>query len=383
MLYIHDTVSLCDTCYRHIPAFVFERDGMIWLRKKCSLHGEVESLVEKNAKFYYDLNCNIDPKAVILFEVTDKCQLECPHCYHLPDNKTQDKPLVDVLEQVNQFPKNSGLILAGAEPTLRSDILDLIKQLSTIPSHIAGAYKNLTMLTNGVRFSSVSFSESAFEAGLSKVLFGLNHSSYNGESVHDQQLKAIKNLLDVGYEIPYIAYTMETLDHIPDILSEIEKINHHNIWQFRIRCGSFIGRSSDSRRSYVSDTIECIENHVGKENITYIPGTDHNIYHVNLLWKGIKLRIIQWPDHNNIDMEELNMGPYCQFYGKPITNFVHQVIMRDAYKNMKLPLYDGVPHRYTVYGDKTYWKQSFSSPKLINEYDYTSNLLVKNKVSQF
>ena len=34
MKFIHDTVSVCNECYRHIPGVVFERDDQIWLTKK-------------------------------------------------------------------------------------------------------------------------------------------------------------------------------------------------------------------------------------------------------------------------------------------------------------------------------------------------------------
>jgi uncharacterized radical SAM superfamily Fe-S cluster-containing enzyme len=47
-----DTTSICEHCYRHVPAVRFERDGAIWLSKKCVWHGESEYLVEPNADFY-------------------------------------------------------------------------------------------------------------------------------------------------------------------------------------------------------------------------------------------------------------------------------------------------------------------------------------------
>ena len=382
MLYIHDTVSLCGTCYRHVPAVVFERDNQIWMKKRCPLHGESEVVIEKNKDFYYSLDFSYFHDVNLLFEITDKCQLECPHCYHLPDNKTQDRPLEDILSQVSSFPIDCKKVLAGAEPSLRTDFVGTVNAIRDLP--LNGRYNDdIRILTNGIRFSGKSFAESAFNAGLNRALIGLNHVSYNGSTSHELQLIGIKNLIDIGYHLPYVGYTIETLDHIPDILKEIEQINNPMIGSFRIRCGAFIGRSSDKHRSYLSDTIEYITNYVGKENISFIPNSDNNIYHVNLFWKGIRLRVIQWPDHHTVDMEELNMGPYSQFYGKPITNFVHQVIIRDAYKNMKMPLYDGVPYRYTYYGDKTYWKNNFSGPRMIDEYDYSSNILVKNKVPQF
>jgi len=380
MLFIHDTVSLCNTCYRHVPAFVFERDGQIFLKKKCPFHGESEILVEPDAALFHSLEYVSRDDQSILFEITDKCQLECPHCYHLPDNKTQDRTIDDILEQLRSFPKESFIVMAGAEPSLRPDFIEVVKSISSM-NHFNDNAVNI--LTNGIKFSSVSFCERAVDAGLNSAFIGLNHYSYNGPNVHQQQLTGIHNFIKSGGRVDIVSYTLETLDHIPDILDEVASLKNSGVGQFRIRCGSFIGRSSDSQRSYISNTIKAIENYVGKENLKMIPGTDHNLYHINLMWNGAMLRIIQWPDVQSIDMEELNMGPYCQFYGKPITNFVHQVIVRDIYKNMKFPLYDGVPNKFTIYGDKTYWRDTFTGMKEISDYDYKSNTLLADRVPQF
>ncbi len=52
MKFIHDTVSLCNHCYRHIPGVIFERDDKIWLTKKCMNHGIMEEVVEVDTEFY-------------------------------------------------------------------------------------------------------------------------------------------------------------------------------------------------------------------------------------------------------------------------------------------------------------------------------------------
>ena len=281
MLFIHDTVSLCNTCYRHIPAFIFEQDNQIYLRKKCPFHGESEILVEPDAALFHSLEYTSRDDKSILFEITDKCQLECPHCYHLPDNKTQDRSIEDILEQLRLFPKESFIVMAGAEPSLRPDFIEVIKSIRGM-NHFNE--NDVNILTNGIKFSSPSFCEKAIDAGLNSAFIGLNHYSYNGANVHQQQLTGIDNFIKIGGRVDIVSYTLETLDHIPDILDEVARLKTSGVGQFRIRCGSFIGRSSDSQRSYISSTIRAIESYVGKENISMIPDTDHNLYHINLMW---------------------------------------------------------------------------------------------------
>ena len=58
------------------------------------------------------------------------------------------------------------------------------------------------------------------------------------------------------------------------------------------------------------------------------------------------IRIIQWCDETDIDMEELRSGPWCDFVPDGVTNFLHQIIRRDVWKNQGLILPDTPPDRY-------------------------------------
>ena len=99
MYFIHNTVSLCNHCYRHIPAIVYEKDNKIMMTKQCPDHGIQDSVVEIDTDFYYGLEHHRDISWFnqILFEASDRCQLNCPHCYHLPDNKIQDRPIHEII----------------------------------------------------------------------------------------------------------------------------------------------------------------------------------------------------------------------------------------------------------------------------------------------
>jgi uncharacterized radical SAM superfamily Fe-S cluster-containing enzyme len=110
------TVSLCPDCLAHVPGFVFERGGRVWLAKACSTHGITEAVLENDARFYFLSNkdrtgrvfardrvfdipsfpgadgccegraCDgtdqiANKTCTILVEVTDACNLACPVCY--------------------------------------------------------------------------------------------------------------------------------------------------------------------------------------------------------------------------------------------------------------------------------------------------------------
>lgn len=351
--FLHDTVSLCNTCYRHISGQVYEQNGKIILEKECKEHGVQYGIQEIDVDFFNNLQHIHRVSPTILFEITDRCNLQCPHCYHLPDD-TQDKPISDIITQLQTFPSHYyyQACLAGAEPTLRKDLNELCGELKNKIKNIS----DLTMVTNGIKFQNLKFTKEALNAGLDAACIGLNHWSYQGQKVHDNQLKGIRNLKEAGLDIGYIGYTLESLNDMEEVLEEIGKFDDNVTETYRIRCGSFIGRSSDNQRSYLSSTYAKIKEILG-DDLEIPSDHDNNPYHIVLNWGNKKLRVIQWPDVTNIDMEELISGPYCHFNEGPVTNLVHQIIIRDAFKNMNLPVLDTCPERYHFDPEKDdYWR---------------------------
>lgn len=345
------TVSLCEHCYRHIPAEKFERDGSVWMRKTCPEHGHTEYMIERDAEFYNALEFDpygYDVPSGIMIEVTDRCNLACPHCYHEPESATTDKPVGLILSQIESWPEDAGsVILAGAEPTIRKDLPALIKSVADLQQKLGRLNQDITILTNGVRLSDADWVHEIKEAGCRAVMIGLNHHSYQGDVVHRKQLAGIQNCKESGILLYYIGYTLENLDHIPDVLEEIQQLGN-SAYQYRVRAGSDIGRNPDEPRYFLSDHVKAIKAYADSRGWTWekIPADD-NLYHYMVKINGITHRLIQWSDPKTIDMEELRCGPWCDFVpGKPISNFLHQIMLRDAAVNKNMMLWDTVAERY-------------------------------------
>jgi len=346
------TSSLCEHCYRHIPAETFERDNAVWMSKTCPEHGYSEYIIERDVNFYNSLVYDPDgicPPCGIMIEVTDRCNLKCPHCYHEPENATTDKPIDLIISQLASWPEESGsVILAGAEPTLRKDLPDLMRRIDSWQMASGRSYQNITMLTNGVKFSNKDWVEQIKNASKKPVVcIGLNHYTYQGKTVHKKQLDGIKNCKEKNLEIYYIGYTLEDINHLPDVLEEIQQLGD-SAGQYRIRAGSDIGRNPDEPRYYLSDHVKEIKSYADNRGWTWeeVPA-DNNLYHFMVKINGIMHRLIQWSDPKTIDLEELRTGPWADFVpGKPITNFLHQIMLRDAAVNKNMMLWDTVSNRY-------------------------------------
>ena len=347
-----NTVSLCHHCHQHIPAYNYHVNNQYWMSKSCALHGTSNHMIDRDYSFISKLKyANNDLFPMVLTEVTDRCNIDCPHCYHIPDNKTADVGTEQLICRIKEwrsiFPELS-VCLAGAEPTLHKDLVGLIGRMSKEVSP-----RMILILTNGIRFSDKVLMSDCQAAGLHIVTMGLNHPSYiNNPTIRKKQITAIENGLSLGlFENGYVGYTMSSISELEDILEETTTAGW-NPGMFRIRYGSDIGRYPDQERMYVSDIVALTKKWCEKNNKSFeiIDDWDNNIYHVMVSIDNQKYRLIQWCDETDIDMEELRSGPFCDFVPDGITNFLHQVIRRDVLKNQKIALPDAPPIRYQPMG---------------------------------
>lgn len=344
------TVSLCHHCYSHIPAWRYFKDGKVYMAKHCSIHGISHHIIESDEMFYKSLSYTQDTMAFnfnasLLTEVTDRCNLECPHCYHLPDSDTSDIPLNDFINRIKQYPLGHGeierIVLTGAEATLRKDFIELISAIKDM-----GLYP--VVMSNAIRFGDKDFTLKAKEAGIANVNVGLNHPEYiDHETVRRKQVTALNTMHDIGLTVGYIGYTMIDLNELDFILGEVV----NSPWYpktFRIRAGSEIGRNGTSDRIYLSDIFKATKQWCENNNKQFkiIGNADDNIYHIMVEIEGKVVRLIQWCDISDIDLEELRSGPWCDFVPDGITNFLHQIIRRDVWKNQGNILPDVPPLRY-------------------------------------
>lgn len=342
---IHDTTSICEHCYRHVPAVCFERDGSIWLSKTCPEHGNAEYLVEPNADFYINYKYPIPENHTYCLDITNRCNLNCPHCYQIPDNMSTDPTIENILDIIKSWDDDGyNIALMGAEPTARKDLPELCKAIESLP----GKSRPIMVLTNGVYLSNYEYTEKF--ASMKNVLWtiGLNHPEYQGIVVREKQMRGIKNCLDLGMKIKNISYTLENISQLEYCLEEIQEFGTKICNQYRIRVGTDIGRHPGEEKIYLSELVDRVKEICDKKgwNYEYDPTNGIRV-HYPLLINGILVKIIQWPDVRTIDLEEDQTESWADMLpGQPVSPLVHQVILRDGAVNKGLPLLDTIPKKY-------------------------------------
>jgi cyclic pyranopterin phosphate synthase len=100
--------------------------------------------------------------------VTDRCNLRCVYCMPLSKKDLPESPEVLTAAEIEEVVRSATSIgfrkfrLTGGEPTLRSDIVDIVRRIAAVP----GA-EDVAMTTNAVRL--VDLARPLRDAGLRRV----------------------------------------------------------------------------------------------------------------------------------------------------------------------------------------------------------------------
>ncbi len=245
---LRTTSSLCPECLWILPAIVFERDGKVWIRKTCPIHGEFEELYYGSYDMYvkamkwYDegkgasayntklkapcpFSCGLCPlhkTNTILANIvaTNRCDLSCWYCFFYAEKAGYVyEPTIEQIRSMVRNLRRQGITmsiqLTGGEPLLRDDIVDVVKALKE------EGVTHVQLNTHGIRFSQEEGLELAMElrrAGVNTV-----YLSFDGVTPEANP----KN----HWEVPYILEVFKEAGMTSTVLvpTVIKGYNDHEI----------------------------------------------------------------------------------------------------------------------------------------------------------
>ncbi len=210
--------ALCGQCRKRVPASHEIRDGRVFLVKHCEACGRNEAMISTDAAawqrkreiwgYTHDevRNCNLHCNScrtdhtpmVVLVEVTNRCNMNCPICiasiqsvgfdYHPPIEYFKN-----LFESMSRMDPRPFVDLYGGEPTMRHDLLDIVKL----------ARKNdlkVRVVTNGLKLADEEYCRMLCECKVPlRVGFDGRHPEIyrrlrGTTSVYERKLKGLENL---------------------------------------------------------------------------------------------------------------------------------------------------------------------------------------------
>ena len=305
---IKHTKSLCRECQAEVPASIEVRNEEVWISKHCEVHGHAEAMIEHSYKFWQWMFSNQSPEPflehfnVCVIPVTDRCNLKCPHCYHVP-KKSSDPSISEILSMVGKVKPGRGIILMGAEPTMRDDLPRVVAEVRKLG-------RAVHIYTNGVRLADPNYVRRLKVAGIHAVCFSLHTKHY--VSGWQEKIEALKNLEHHEVYVDNISFTMDGLETIDKILDNMQRFWHQPN-HFILRVPAPLGRHRGPS-SFLSEVVPNIyERCEARSWKISLANADNNPYHLVFDVNDKQLQVIRWPDIDEVDLSDIGV-PTCMFF---------------------------------------------------------------------
>jgi uncharacterized radical SAM superfamily Fe-S cluster-containing enzyme len=256
MMVIKKTKSLCPQCLSIVDAEVYEDNDKIMIKKECKEHGIFDSTYWSDDELYMKasemdhkgdgiynpqtssenecpLNCGVCPEhesqtILGLIDVTNRCNLKCPVCFaNAAVSKHLYEPSYEEIRKMLQNLRSNkpvpapAIQYAGGEPTVRKDLVDLIKLAKE------EGFRHTQIATNGLRLArSPKLVKELKEAELNTVYLqfdGVTEEPYlkiRNKNLLATKLKAIENCRKAKLGIVLVPTIIKGIndDQIGDII---------------------------------------------------------------------------------------------------------------------------------------------------------------------
>jgi uncharacterized radical SAM superfamily Fe-S cluster-containing enzyme len=298
---LKNTLSLCPECLAFLKASIFEDCGKVWIEKTCPSHGKFRELYWGDYEMYKraasfgkqgkaiqnpatktEKNCPKDcglceqhkgHTALANMVITNRCDLNCWYCFFFAEKAgyVYEPTLEQVKEMVvnlrNEMPVPCNAIqLTGGEPTLREDLLDIIRIIKE------NGIEHVQLNTDGVNLAiKPELASQVREAGVNTVYLSFDGvTEKTNPKNHWEVPMAMDNCRKAGLGIVLVPTVINSVNdsEVGDIL----RFGFRNIDIIRavnFQPVSLVGRMPQKKREQfritIPDVIKRIETQTAGE----------------------------------------------------------------------------------------------------------------------
>ena len=258
--FIKNTKSFSPLSNKIIDAQIVRDGNEVYMKKSDEEGTEYTELIERDYELYKLVSQQI-PDGQLPFEhlhlyTTSKCNQNCACCYEVYDADNSEPSLEEFDRFLSDY-RGKNVILSGREPTMRDNLIDLIK--------VVNRRNGATLQTNGLKLADFDYCQRIKEAGIKKIqfqFFGFSDEIYEkmvGMKALDKKLKGIENCIKLNIPISFSTTVAKGVNdrELPKILDYVLERREH-IFNWSIRSMAPVGRHLSRDQFFISDLFNIV-----------------------------------------------------------------------------------------------------------------------------
>ncbi|UCD04054.1 MAG: radical SAM protein [Candidatus Woesearchaeota archaeon] len=220
MKVLEEIESICPECLnegkvKKITAHIVEEDSKIWIKKTCDEHGEFKDLYFSDSDVYHRwekfgvegdevkgvkkfrlYDKHISQTVLTNLLVTNRCNLRCNYCFM--NAGASGHVYEPSLEQIREMMKRArdqkpvpskAIQITGGEPTLREDLVDIIKMAKDL------GFRHIQVNTNGLKLAEdEEYCKKLKSLGVDTIYLSFDGLTRETNPWIEQNKEAIENL---------------------------------------------------------------------------------------------------------------------------------------------------------------------------------------------
>jgi len=326
-----ETLSLCPTCYKKIPAYIATENGMVMMRKTCDEHGPFSAVMEKDPMHFsnfYEYG-TMNRNNTIIIHAHNECNMKCSWCYY-PCGVEKMQP-ARYYHSLFFYPyAGFNLLLSGGEPTIRPDYFEFVKELYDLGWHPSS-------ITNMIKLGDPEFfkrtiNEQFITGDVYRFAMSFQHPTNYSAEILDAKLRALEHIEMAKLKASCVMFSIQSLDELDFIREFYDKTNHlYTMIRIRTMFRNWANKGGDG--IFLSDLHKAFLEKFGDLNPTQSREVEHsNIYCLYMRMEpGVNVSLSSAPTVENVDYHMCSRPVYMlamdgRCYPVPLAQIINEGI---------------------------------------------------------